>query len=131
MDISPNFNKYYHALLGDILSRRKTITIKNDEWSASAKTEELNTEQLKMFFKLIDIEYPKTSSLTGAKNVFGKNQSLHLFRFFGIPLSIKDVTQDHMSSHIRFIDRISYENNIILDSLETHRILQMVEEYEQ
>jgi hypothetical protein len=130
MNISQRFNKYYHSLLGDVIHSGSIVEVNGSCWSASIDTKTSDIEKIKMFFKMTDVKYPKTHNLEKAKNVFGKNESLRLFRFFGVPLSIKEVTSVCLSDHIRFIDRVCYESGIILDSSDTHRMLKMIEQYE-
>ncbi len=127
MVISSQFNRYYHAMLGDILRSGKEIEVTNNDFYCKIYTKHATVEQLKMFFKLSDVEYVKTIDEKYKKNVFGL-QSDELYSFFGIPISIKELSSSNLSRHVRWISSICSENKINISSPEWDSFMRYIEE---
>lgn len=127
MSISLKFNKYFHAILAEVLRSGKKIYINTASFSASIDTSIANIEQLKMFFKMADVKYEKTTDPKKYKKVFWGDTDIELVRFFGIPISITKISNEDLSRHISWIEGVCIDNDIHLESSEWDRIIKMAE----
>ena len=103
-------NKFYHAILNEVLRSGKKINIRGRDYSASLDTFYANYEQLKMFIKMSDVSYPKTSN-RNYKNVFGRDND-DIFSFFGNPISMKDISLSDFIRHVEWLEFVCNDNGI-------------------
>jgi len=127
MKISPQFNRYFHAILNDILHSRKVIKVKGSEFSAAVDTNIASLEQLKMFFKMTDVKYRKTADASKYKNVFGTAANDDIVFFFGIPLSITELNNSELLRHVQWIQEVCAKNDLYIDSSQWDRLMLMAE----
>ena len=127
MKISLQFNRYFHAILNDILHSGKTIKIDGGDFSATIDTNIVNLEQLKMFFKMTDVKYEKTTDVNKYKDVFKTLAGKSIVYFFGVPLSMTELDSSGLSRHLEWIEKECLKNGIFLESDDWDRLLQMAE----
>jgi len=122
-------NRYYHAILGEILkSNVEKIKYKNSVFSAEICIPKVNIYQLKFFFKLIDTDFKKTANTNIGKYIFQKEKHMQLIRFFGNPVSIKDLSDSELYKHIKFIIDVCKDNGITLKSNDSYDPIKSLEE---
>jgi len=129
MRISSQFNKFFHAHLNDILLSGKTITVSGGSFTASIDTKIATLEQLKMFFKMTDVKYKKISDLKKYKNVFKGTTCDNVVYFFGIPLSMTELSSSELVRHLEWIEHICYENKIETENDSWSRLMEMADKY--
>jgi hypothetical protein len=103
-------SKFYHAVINTIACSGEVLGVRGKEYSASIDTNVTNFDQIKMFIKMADIFYPKTSR-RDYKNVFGRYND-DIFKFFGNPKSIKDITKAEFIRHVEWLEFVCRDNNI-------------------
>ncbi len=129
MIVSNKFNRFFHAILSEILKAEKDIEVTSILSYNYSKihTKIATIEQLKMFFKMADDKYEKNSDIDSCKNVFTKKEGFELFRFFGVPVSTTLISSSELSRHIVWIKNICNENNIHIHDESWASILQHIE----
>ncbi len=127
MEISSRFNKYFHALLSDILNSGENLFIENSLFNLTVFIDKNNIESLKTLFKFTDNNFPKDSN--SKTKGLSNSDSFYLASLYGgFPVSIKELTSEQLLNHVSFIDNICSKNNIVIKGSRWDIIMQNIVE---
>ena len=94
MQISSNFNRFYHALLGEIYKQLKNPL----RFEGVGVMYIQSLEQLKTVCKLLNLDYPRDAS--------------------GYPTSTRDITDKKLVEHIEYLIKLAYQNGYEISAVE-------------
>ena len=127
MKISSQFNKKYHAVLGEICGVDKTIyvTVSGLEFKITLKS--ATVKGLKYLFKFIDEEYPKTKYGKIRKDLSKRNMNI-LTNKIGFPLSMTELDTVSMVNHLKAITAFAANNGFYVQDPEWEALYQLGDE---
>jgi hypothetical protein len=94
MQISSNFNRFYHSLLREFYRQADKIII---EGVGVLYLKGLTYNNFKQALKLLNFDYPRKNN---------------------IPLSTRDITNKELVEHVEFIVKLAYQNGYKLSVVE-------------
>ena len=131
MIVSSDFNRKFHATLGDIISSGKTIKIDIESSLVTIDTRKIDIEGLKILFKVLDLDYPRFGEKPPSRKTILSNTKLDkLYVMCGYPRSMTDLRSGELSHHLEWIQFVCSENNITLHDQSWDMLLQKAKEYD-
>ncbi len=110
--ISLAFNKKFHATLSDIINSEKKVRILRGGTVVEIDTKKIDLEGIKILFKTLDKNYPNHGKEKKIKTILSKTKIDKLYKLFGIPKSITEVTSSELSEHLMWIQAVCIDSKI-------------------
>jgi len=128
MKISSQFNKKYHAVLGEMCGVDKTLVVSVNNVVISITLKTATVSGLKYLLKFIDEAYPKTKDGKIRKDLSERN-ALILTKNLGFPLSMTEMDTVSMVNHLKWITLLASKNGIYIQDPEWDLLYKLGDEY--